>query len=435
MKYFVLSFVLAFAILLAGFFGMERLVRIEQEDAARQASESENMEHASSDDFGFSTGVIADKATAAASTAIHTDSETAEIHVEKTNKELEALFTAIAGDDAATVAEFIKRGIKLDQETAWCYEVGSDHQFSFYARRPTMLYNPISLAIVAGASQSLPLLLAAASNSQCLETLNAITCKEHKGFEQLGFDLLGLALQRGDLELLGALIAAGLKPKRQGYLFIAMNAKKPADVAELGPESRLKMLRNKADLFVELINNGQRIDQRLPIPFPTPPITEMFFAIAGPEITADVISRISDPENRSGLQKIADRIKRTPPGKRSQTAAVATFPAAVAPLTKIKNYTDALDGLIMALKNAGRKCPRSFMEKGSETIDGRDYFVIQAGESNAYRFETHNWYYIEKHTGMILTLDVVADRLVETGLRCLFEPATANGKTAGGTAD
>jgi len=430
MKYFVLSFVLSFAVLLVGFFGMERLVRIEQETSEQQASETSDFETTAPDDFAMPTY----QAPATAS-AVDTSSESATLPVEKENKELESLFTAITGDDAATVAEFIKRGIKLDQETPWCYEVGSDHPFHFYASQPTMLYNPLSLAIVAGASQSLPLLLEAASNSQCLEALNMMTCKEHKGFEQLGFDLLGLALQRCDLELLRALMAAGLKPKRQGYLFIALNASKAADVAELGPESRLKMLRNKADLFVELINKGQRIDQRLPVPFPTPPITEMFFAFAGPEITADVISRISDPDNRAGLQKIADRIKRTPPGKNSQTALVATFPASVAPLTKIKNYTDALDGLIMALKTAGRKCPRSFMEKGSEKIDGRTYFVIQAGENNAYRFETHNWYYIEKHTGMIFTLDVVADRLVETGLRCLREPADATEKTAGGTAD
>ncbi len=430
MKYFILSFVLSFAILLAGFFGMERLVRIEQETSERQASETSDFDNTAPDDFAMPTVPVSATASAA-----DTGSEFSALPVEKENKELESLFTAIAGDDGATVAEFIKRRIRLDQETAWRCEVGSDNQFRFYASQPTMLYNPLSLAIVAGASQSLPLLLEAASNSQCLEALNAMTCKERKGFDQLGFDLIGLALQSGDLELLRALLAAGLKPKRQGYLIVAMNASKRADVAELGPEIRLTMMRNKADLFVELINNGQRIDQRLPFPFPVPPVTEMFFAFAGPEITADVISRISDPDNRSGLQKIADKIKRPPPGKKSQTAVVATFPAAVAPLTKIKNYTDALDGLLLALKTAGRKCPRSFMEKGSETIDGRTYFVIQAGENNAYRFETHNWYYIEKHTGMIFTLDVVADRLVETGLRCLHEPADAAGKTAGGTAD
>lgn len=430
MKYFVLSFVLSFALLLAGFFGMERLVRIEQETSAQKASETSEFESTAPDDFAMPTDPVP-----ATASVVETGSESSLLPVEKENKELESLFTAIAGDDATAVADFIKRGIRLDQETAWRYEVGSDHQFRFYASQSTMLYNPLSLAIVAGASQSLPLLLEAASNSQCLEALNVMTGKERKGFDQLGFDLIGLALQRGNLELLRALIAAGLKPKRQGYLIVAMNAYKRADVAELGPEIRLTMMRNKADLFVELINNGQRIDQRLPFPFPTPPVTEMFFAFAGPEITADVISRISDPESRSGLQKIADRIKRTPPGKNSQTAGVATFPTAVAPLTKIKNYTDALDGLIMALKTAGRKCPRSFMEKGSETIDGRTYFVIQAGENNAYRFETHNWYYIEKHTGMIFTLDVVADRLIETGLRCLREPADATGKTVGGTAD
>ncbi len=430
MKYFILSFVLCFTVLLVGFFGMERLVRIEQETFEQQASETSDFENTAPDDFAMP----ADPVPATAS-AVETNSEFSAQPVATENKELEPLFTAIASDDAAAVADFIKRGIRLDQETTWLYEVGSDHLFRFYASQPVMLYNPLSLAIVSGASQSLPLLLAAASNSQCLETLNAMTCKERKGFDQLGFDLIGLALQRGDLDLLRALIAAGLKPKRQGYLIVAMNARKPADVAELGPEIRLTMMRNKADLFVELINNGQRIDQRLPFPFPTPPITEMFFAFAGPEITADVISRISDPDNRSGLQKIADKIKRTPPGKNNQTARVATFPAAVAPLTKIKSYADALDGLIMALKTAGRKCPRSFMDKGSETIDGRSYYVIQAGENNAYRFETHNWYYIEKHTGMILTLDVVADRLVETGLRCLREPVTTTGKTAGSIAD
>jgi len=430
MKYFILSFVLCFTVLLVGFFGMERLVRIEQETFEQQASETSDFENTAPDDFAMPADPV--PATLPVS---DTSSVSSALPVAIENKELEHLFTAIADDDAATVAEFIRRGIKLDQETAWCYEVGSDHQFKFYASQPVMLYNPISLAIVAGASQSLPLLLAAASNSQCLEALNAMTCKEHKGFEQLGFDLIGLALQRGDLELLRALFAAGLKPQRQGYLFVAMNADKRANTAELGPEMRLQMMRNKADLFVELINNGQRIDQRLPVPFPTPPVTEMFFAFAGPEITADVISRISEPEIRYDLGKIAAGIKRTPPGRHSHTARVATFPAAVAPLTKIKSYADALDGLIMALKTAGRKCPRSFMDKGSETIDGRSYYVIQAGESNSYRFETHNWYYIEKHTGMILTLDVVADRLVETGLRCLREPVTTTGKTAGSIAD
>lgn len=430
MKYFILSFVLCFTVLLVGFFGMERLVRIEQKTSEQQASETSDFENTAPDDFAMPADPV--PATLPVS---DTSSVSSALPVAIENKELEHLFTAIADDDAATVAEFIRRGIKLDQETAWCYEVGSDHQFKFYASQPVMLYNPISLAIVAGASQSLPLLLAAASNSQCLEALNAMTCKEHKGFEQLGFDLIGLALQRGDLELLRALFAAGLKPQRQGYLFVAMNADKRANTAELGPEMRLQMMRNKADLFVELINNGQRIDQRLPVPFPTPPVTEMFFAFAGPEITADVISRISEPEIRYDLGKIAAGIKRTPPGRHSYTARVATFPAAVAPLTKIKSYADALDGLIMALKTAGRKCPRSFMDKGSETIDGRSYYVIQAGESNSYRFETHNWYYIEKHTGMILTLDVVADRLVETGLRCLREPVTTTGKTAGSIAD
>lgn len=427
MKYFILSFVLCFAVLLVGFFGMERLVRIEQETSEQQASQTSGTGEPAPDDFAMPADPVAEPAAVVVRASRASDTpEPSAAPVKKVSDGFESFLAAIAGDDAAAVAEFIKSGIRLDQETAWRHEVSSDHQFRFYASQPVMLYNPISLAIVAGASQSLPLLLAAASNSQCLEALNAMTCSERKGFDQLGFDLIGLALQRGDLDLLRALFAAGLKPERQGYLIVAMNSYKRSDVAELGPEIRLEMMRNKADLFVELINNGQRIDQRLPFPFPTPPVTEMFFAFAGPEITADVISRISEPETRYDLGKIAAGIKRTPPGRHSQTARVATFPAAVAPLTKIKSYADALDGLIMALKTAGRKCPRSFMEKGSETIDGRSYFVIQAGESNAYRFETHNWYYIEKHTGMIFTLDVVADRLVETGLRCLSEVSVSS---------
>src|SRR5574344_2058891 len=151
MKYFILSFVLCFTVLLVGFFGMERLVRIEQKTSEQQASETSDFENTAPDDFAMP----ADPGPATLPVS-DTSSVSSALPVAIENKELEPLFTAIADDDAATVAEFIRRGIKLDQETAWCYEVGSDHQFKLYASQPVMLYNPISLAIVAGASQSLP---------------------------------------------------------------------------------------------------------------------------------------------------------------------------------------------------------------------------------------------------------------------------------------
>lgn len=222
----------------------------------------------------------------------------------------EHFLKAIANDDYVAVNLFLKAKMPVEMHIEYTWQPASDSPYLFYASQPTMLYNPLSLAIVAGARKSLPLLLAGVEKPSTLQALNQFTPGDRIQGRN-GYDLLGLALQTADIDLLRTLIAAGLKPRKQGYLPVAFFSKQKEDAAGQSPEAARQIMRRKADLLVELINNGQNPEQGLPFPIMGPRIMQMFFIIAGPELSAELIARITIQKVKMQLQTLSSEVEKS----------------------------------------------------------------------------------------------------------------------------
>lgn len=212
---------------------------------------------------------------------------------------------AVARDDSEAVSLFLKAGMHTEFNLNYFFEPAKDSIFTFYASESALLFNPLSLAVVAEANKSLPLLIAGTKD---LQTANQLTAEQRIGPDRAIYDLLGLAVKTDNLQLLRQFIAAGLKPVSQTYILVALlrsNRKLPPGA---NAEEKLKLVRKKADMLVELINNGQKVSQRLPIPIPVPSAMEMFFVLAGKTIRGEVIARVTDEKARIELQAMADKI-------------------------------------------------------------------------------------------------------------------------------
>ncbi|PKL48592.1 MAG: hypothetical protein CVV42_08960 [Candidatus Riflebacteria bacterium HGW-Riflebacteria-2] len=223
------------------------------------------------------------------------------------------LLDAIVRDDVETVAQLLSKGQKTEFAIDYSFELPTDSIYRFYASETAMLYNPISLAIVAGAEKSLPLILA---DTKDIKLLNELTASHYKKDGQLGkssYDLLALAVRTDNLKLLRQLIAAGLKPERQNYLVVAFFVgRKESDNKNFSRAMFLESLRQRSAIIVELINSGQTISQRLPVPFPMPTAVEMFFMLAGPEIRDAMIEDIRDEKVKKQLTEVASRMRVKP---------------------------------------------------------------------------------------------------------------------------
>ncbi|HNX77144.1 MAG TPA: hypothetical protein PLM07_21130 [Candidatus Rifleibacterium sp.] len=348
MKIFFYTFVVTFILLLSGFYAIEHYISIEiareNADIASFTSQLPITDKAgATDDFGLpdnattsdssvvqlpphpaapsdlaSTpesldGPASDSASALAEPTQPTPENTEicrQLLAMGYNFDRAAFFGAITRDDQAAIELFLKAGMPLEPPIAFSYEPAADSPYLFYASQTTMLYNPLSLAIVASAGKSLPLLLSAASTQKRLLELNEITCVDRRKIDRWGYDLLGIAIQSGDINLLRNLISAGLQPVQQSYLLVALMSRPRVAKGELSPEVRRQIFRQRADLMVELINAGQNVEQRIPTPFPVPPAMEMFFSLAGKEIRDDLIARVNSESARKKLQVFADRLDR-----------------------------------------------------------------------------------------------------------------------------
>ncbi len=353
MRIFLISFVVIFSLILGTFQAAEyyHKAELEQEkfdraqDAARMKSEnSASGKTAADDDFGLpddsraKADPIQEKTLSASEILARTATASLVRYHSKTGngsqlmllpgrvvpqnieseKELiarnysftpEHFLKAVANDDAEAVGLFLKAKMPLAMHIEYTWQPASDSPFLFYASEPTMLYNPLSLAIVAEARKSLPLLLAGIDKPATLHALNQFTHGDRM-HERNGYDLLGLALQTADIDLLRALIAAGLKPRKQGYLIVALLSGRKKLPAEMSPEISRQIMSKKADLLVELINNGQSPDQGMPFPIMGPRVMQMFFILAGPELSKALINRIADPKAKKQLEAYSAEIEK-----------------------------------------------------------------------------------------------------------------------------
>ncbi|MBU1109548.1 MAG: hypothetical protein KKB51_22895 [Candidatus Riflebacteria bacterium] len=247
---------------------------------------------------------------------------------------------AIAKDDVEAVSLFVKSGMKTEFAIDYSYKISDNSPYLFYASQTFMLYNPVSLAIIAESGKSLPILLESTENFGILNNLTLHPYSKLK--DKNSFDLLALAIRTDNLELLRTLLKAGLKPEKQIYLVVAMHGRKEnekkspnaherylpnaqerylpnaREISSLETiEETTAFLRAKAEIILELINSGQNIEQRIPIPIPIPTAIEMYFLIAGSEIRENLIARVKDPAVRKKLQAISDKIIVNPPPKKS----------------------------------------------------------------------------------------------------------------------
>ena len=342
MKIFAITFVVTFVLLLTGFYAVEHYVSIEiarenAEIASFTSQLPDPVKTTAADDFALpdrpsapaavqlpphpsgSADVVSKAEDMEAPASVSAELPQLTTQNAEAREQLlamgyhfdqSAFFTAITRDDRAAIELFLEAGMPLVPPLKFSYQPAADNPYLFYASQTSMLYNPLSLAIVASAGKSLPLLLSAAAAHNKLLMLNEMTCMERRQLDKSSHDLLGMALQGGNIQLLRSLITAGLKPLRQTYLLVALHAGKKAGKGELSPEARRQFFQQKADLMVELINAGQNVRQRFPTPFPVPPAMEIFFAITEKDIRSDLIARVASEPVRQELLGIADRLDR-----------------------------------------------------------------------------------------------------------------------------
>lgn len=222
----------------------------------------------------------------------------------------ESFLDAIATDDVEVVHLFLKAGMKIEFANRYSFEIPEDSKYFYYTEDGPVLYNPVSLAIVAGSDRVLPLLLTAGEN---LELLNKLTCAHQQDFQRKAyFDLFAFPLRAKNINLLRMLLKAGLKPESQAYLAVTLSGPTKKSIPkEYTPEERRRNFEVMADIMIELINNGQKVDQRFPVQAlrPGPKPIEFILGTGNKEFREKFIARINDYESRKKLFEFIGRIK------------------------------------------------------------------------------------------------------------------------------
>lgn len=227
----------------------------------------------------------------------------------------ESFLDAIAANDVVGVSLFLKAGMKLEFACKYHFEIPEGSRFFYYTEDGAVLYNPVSLAIVANSNNVLPLLLEFGGN---LKLLNDLTCAHQKEPHRKAYcDLFAFSLRGKDINLLRMLLKAGFKLESQVYLAVTLSGPtKKAKEEELTTEEHRRRFNAMADIMVELINNGQSIEQSIPIRsglWPSIKPINFVLGTGNKKFREEFIARINDPESRIKLTEFIGRLKKSRP--------------------------------------------------------------------------------------------------------------------------